>query len=689
MMIATFWQQMPFVRLLIPLMIGIIIGDSFQLNLLQLYILLAATAILNYTVYLFVKSFRFEPSHGMMHTFLCFLIGLCLISTDKQSKLHNHFSAQKTDWLLVQTETKPKQLNKRISFETRVIAGQNNNDSIFQLHGKLQLNLPFDSLSLQLKLGDQILIKSNYQEISLPKNPGEFNYKSFMARKGIFHQQFLFHPEWKLFAFTPSFSLQAKVDQWQSAISTILANYLNSEEEIGISEALLFGLDDHIPDELIQAYSRTGTLHVLAVSGMHVGLIFIILGWLFKPIKKKKWGRITEPYFLLIGIWTYALLCGMSPSILRAAIMFSFMVVGKIIYRSGNPFNSLATSCFFLLCWQPQLLWHAGFQLSYAAVLGIICFYPPLYQAVYIGNNLLNEIYKVIAVSLAAQLLTFPISLFYFHQFPNYFLLANLLLIPLTTLLIYLGILLLMVHKIALLASGLAWVISKMISLTNFLVTYLSNLPFAAIEQIYFPFIYALFSYSIIIAVSTFLFYKTAYPFKLVLLLLVFGFGLNQMHQFLKNREAEITIYAVPKKTIISYVEPTHGWVWSNVDTLKTKKIIQQHFVKEGIKLTSINYLDSGSFMIQMPNELCLLWVNKKLVKWPSKIDILIIGGKTQLITDSLINCLSVKQIVLQQGISFYQREAIQKLCGKNKLACHDIASQGAYLIKETTWKHW
>jgi len=688
-MIATFLQQMPFVRLLIPLVFGIIVGDSYALNPSLCYILLTFTVIINYFIYRFIKSYRFEPSHGIIHTFLCFLIGLCLISADKQSKLHNHFSAQKTDWLLVQTETKPKALNKRISFETLVIAGQTNNDLLIPLKGKLQLNLPLDSLSKKLKLGDQILIKSNFQEISFPKNPGEFNYKSFMARKGVFHQQFMFHPEWKFYTSTPSFSLQTKVDQWQSAISTILGIYLNSEAEIGISEALLFGLDDNIPDELIQAYSRTGTLHVLAVSGMHVGLIFIILGAIFKPIKRKKWGRLLEPYFLLIGIWAYALLCGMSPSILRAAIMFSFMVVGKIIHRSGNPFNSLAASCFFLLCWQPQMLWHAGFQLSYTAVLGIICFYSPLYQAVYIGNKFLNEIYKVIAVSVAAQLLTFPISLFYFHQFPNYFLIANLLLIPLTTLLIYLGILLLVVHKISLLASGLAWLISKMIMLTNFLVVYLSNLPFSAIEQIYFPISFATFSYAIIILISAFLYFKSAYSLKLVLAGLLLGFGLNLTSKILKNKEAAITIYALPKKTLISYTENAKGWAWSSADSSKTKRIIQQHFVKDDINLTATNYLDSGSFMLQMPNELSLFLVNKKLVKWPSKVDILIVGGKTQLMTDSLIAELGVKQIILLQGLSSYHREAVQKLCGKSKLACHDIASQGAFIIKETTWKHW
>lgn len=688
-MIATFWQQMPFIRLLIPFIIGISVGDYLLLNRTECLFLLAFSVILNFSSYHFVKSFRFEPIHGLQHTFLCFILGIFVISHEKSEILKNHFSTHKTNWLLVQTETKGKQTNKRISFETIVIAGQNQNSTYIPLQGKLQLSLPKDSLSLKLAQGDQILIKSQYQEISLPKNPGEFNYKAFMARKGIFHQQQLILPEWKLYASSTSFSLLKKVGIWQDAISFILAKHLGSEAEIGISEALLFGLDDHIPDELIQAYSKTGTLHVLAVSGMHVGLIFLILGWLSKPFKRKKWGRNVEPYFLLLGIWAYALLCGLSPSILRATIMFSFMTIGKLIHRNGNAYNSLAASAFFLLCIQPQMLWHAGFQLSYAAVLGIISFYPSLYQLWYIGNKFLNEVWKVIAVSLAAQVFTFPISLYYFHQFPNYFLVANLLLIPITTLLIYLGIILVLVHKIGFLASAIAWLVSKGIALANFMVVGLANLPYSAIENIHFPLSKTLFTYYLITLIAGYLFNKNAHVLRLLLLSIIVGFGLNQMLNIGIKNQAQLTIYALPKKTMISIVSKKQGMVWSAADSTKTLKIIQQHFVQENIRLRPWIALDSGSFVLAKQNFPSILVLNHAIQKWPKKIDLLIVGHKKHRLSDSLLIRHKIKQVVLLQGLSAYHRKEIQKLCGKHKLPCHDIAQQGAFTLKEEIWKHW
>ncbi len=683
-MIATFWQQMPFVRLIIPLMLGILYAENEFIHPLKPAILLAFSLLLQFILYKYVRKYWFEPIHGILHFIAFFLLGFALWQL-QQFKFHqSHFDQLKTEWLLVQTETKPKTTNKLVSFDTRAFAAKTIEGKWIKVDGKLQVSLSKDSLSLKLNEGDQLLIKSNFQEISAPLNPGALHYKRYMAKKGIYYQQVIFGNQWRLYQPSQAPLLQQMAAQWQHTITHILTHYLSNQAEIGVSEALLFGLDDHIPDEIIQAYSKTGTLHVLAVSGMHVGLIYLVLGWLTKGIKRFKWGVQTEPFFSLCGIWLYALLCGLSPSILRASLMFSLMIVGKLIHRNGNVYNSLAASAFFLLCYQPALLWHAGFQLSYAAVLGIVVFYKPIYQSVFITNKLLDEIWKVTAISLAAQILTFPISTFYFHQFPNYFIPANLILIPITTLLIYLGILLIVCHKLSFMAGALAWLISKLISLSNFLVSYLASLPYSSIEHIYFPLGLVLFCYVWITCLVIWLKQKSAVSLKALLWVTIIGFGLNLSATFFHKNPATFTIYALPNHFIFSYTKNKNGWVWLNHESEKSTHIIQSHFVAENIQMKEANRLDTLSLLITISPTLKVLYLHKQPAQWPKEVAILVMSKEAKLPNEILLKKMKVKQVVILQEVKTKQRKYILDACKKANRPCYDIASQGAFIWKET-----
>jgi competence protein ComEC len=682
-MIATFWQQMPFVRLIIPLILGITCAENEIIDPLELFILLASSLLIQFTLYKFVKKYWFEPIHGILHFIAYFLLGFTLLELQNFQFHQDHFNKVKSEWLLVQTESKPKSSKKLVSFDTKAISAKTKHGNWIPVSGKLHISLSRDSLSLQLNEGDQLLIKSNFHEISPPLNPGDFNYKGYMAKKGVYYQQIIFGHQWKFYQKTKAPLLQQLATQWQNNISKILAQFLFSEAEIGVSEALLFGLDDHIPDDIILAYSKTGTLHVLAVSGMHVGLIYLVIGWLIKGIKRFKWGRQTEPFIALLGIWLYALLCGLSPSILRASLMFSLMIVGKLIQRSGNVYNSLAASAFFLLCYQPSLVWHAGFQLSYAAVLGIIIFYKPIYQSLFLRTKILDEIWKVIAISIAAQILTFPISIYYFHQFPNYFIPANLILIPLTTLLIYLGILLVICHKIGLVAGALAWLISKLIQLTNFLVSYLASLPFASIENIYFPLGLALFCYAWIACLSVWIKQKSAVTLKVFLWVSILGFGLNLSLIFLQNEAATFTIYASPKNFIFSYTNKKYGWVWLNHPSDKNLKFIQSHFVTDNIQTRELNTLDTNTILITVTPTLKVLYLHKHPQKWPRELSVLVMSKDARLPDEKTLKSMKVLQVVILQEVKPKQRKYILDECKKSNRQCYDVASQGAFIWKE------
>jgi competence protein ComEC len=194
-----------------------------------------------------------------------------------------------------------------------------------------------------------------------------------------------------------------------------------------------------------------------------------------------KWGKtqLLKSVILISFVCLYAYITGLSPSVCRSAVMISFSIIGKQINHQSNPFNLIAGSAFFLLIIDPAYLFDIGFQLSYLAVLGIIYFYDAIYRLCYFENKFADQIWMLIAVSIAAQLSTLAISLYYFHQFPNYFLLANLLAIPLSSIALYLGIALLALNPIPFIAKYIGLVLSKCIALMGYILHKISILPYA------------------------------------------------------------------------------------------------------------------------------------------------------------------------------------------------------------------
>ncbi len=293
-----------------------------------------------------------------------------------------------------------------------------------------------DSNRMTFKRGDKLLAKGKIQAIEAPINEGDFDYQFYLSVKDIHHSirikeesiKWIDHNHWQLLD---------KADNIRSVCNDKIKTYINAKQNYGVAEALLLGYKYDIDANVNQVFAKTGTLHVLAVSGMHVGLIYGLLLWLCGFIGTNGYKKLLRFLLLLIGIWGYAMLSGLGASILRATVMFSFMSLAQLTERKTQSFNLLAASAFFLLINDPLCLFDPGFQLSYSAVAGIIFLYPLLRPFCQFNNKIGTYIAELLALSIAAQIFTLPFSLYYFGQFPNLFLLANLVIIPLSTILIF------------------------------------------------------------------------------------------------------------------------------------------------------------------------------------------------------------------------------------------------------------
>ncbi len=339
--------------------------------------------------------------------------------------------------------------------------------------GKVLLNIKKDSLLSNLKVDDRINAKPLFKELIPPLNPHQFDYKFYLFKQGIHHQVFLENKHFiKIKMANPSLlGLSAK---FRNLIQESLKNYQFKTDELAVINALLLGQRQDISRELITDYQRAGAIHILAVSGLHVGIILLILTQFFKPVERIKNGKILKTILIVLLLWMFAFIAGLSASVVRAVTMFTFLAVGQTFQRKNVVEFSLIASMFFLLIVKPMFLFDVGFQLSYLAVFGIIWVQPKLYELWKPKLKIIDKFWQLFTVSIAAQVGILPLSIYYFHQFPGLFIASNLVIIPFLGIILIAGILVITLALLHLLPQFLATIYGTIISLMNSFVSWIS-----------------------------------------------------------------------------------------------------------------------------------------------------------------------------------------------------------------------
>ncbi|NCB06730.1 MAG: ComEC family competence protein, partial [Bacteroidia bacterium] len=514
-------QKVPFLRLIIALTTGIAAGSlvDIPVQLLFLLMLLALAAII-----LIDKNYRYSlsPFFGMGVHFLFALVGMfTFLQYNKKPVFYNNGQFAAT--VLETPQEKPN------SFQTIIRITSFSDDSIWQkIDEKIIVYFGKDEKAKSLKPGENILFKQNPEWIKNNGNPYEFDYKKYLQRKKIYRQLYLQPAHWDRTAQKPIITPEILAEQTREKLLTIYRRQNLGEEQFKILSALTLGYKRELNAEIKQTFSASGAMHVLAVSGLHVGIIFIALTFLFGFLKKKTAGRILYVGLIIFMLWLYAFITGLSPSVERAATMFTFVVAGNSLKRQVSIYNSLAASAFFLLLVNPNNFFEVGFQLSYSAVFGIVYLQPVLSRLLTVKNKLLNYFWMLLTVSVAAQIATVPFTLFYFSQFPTYFWISNLFVIPAVTILIPLGILLLILSGIPLVSTLISVAINHLIFLVYFLLQQIEQLPLSVLTRSVHP---AEFAGLLFILISLYLLAGThrIFYFKTILvtlfLLLIFQFA--------------------------------------------------------------------------------------------------------------------------------------------------------------------
>jgi competence protein ComEC len=347
------------------------------------------------------------------------------------------------------------------------------------------LVLVYHQLDEALYPGQVIWVPTNPERIAPPSFPNEFNYKRFLAAKGIHFRQFL-GKKIVLLPIKQSNDLSFTLEHLRHYFAGVIDQYVLRPESKQIALALLLGKKESLSKEVKQAYSATGTQHILAVSGLHVGIIYSILLLPLTFFKQEGHALRKSYLFLVLGlIWIYALMTGFSPSVVRAVVMFSLVTLGQMRKRKPSIWNILAFSALLLLVLDPDIQTDLGFQLSYLAVAGIVGLQPILLRMWAPSNRVLDYFWQMATVTLAAQLITSPLTLHYFHTFPTYFLVANLLIVPLSYIILCAGVPFLLLAWIPILGSLLGVSVDFLLFIQNEITYTLQELPAALWQGIH------------------------------------------------------------------------------------------------------------------------------------------------------------------------------------------------------------
>jgi competence protein ComEC len=685
------WKKAPFIRFLLPLIAGIILQWHFRVQPGVLWITLCTSAIITVTFFFipFFERYKLSALSGIAVTVLFIALGGLLswynnIQHDKDWFGKNYNNERNLAVTLLEAPVeKAKSYKANASVELVI-----KNDSCIKTTGTIILYFKKDSSILSIGYGSRLAITKPLQEIKNSGNPGGFDYKRYSLFQGITHQVYLKENEFEILPGTDKTPFQQFINKSRSKVLSILRHNIKGEKELGLAEALLIGYKDDLDKTLVQSYSNTGVVHVIAISGLHLGLIYWLLTWFFKPLQKRKlkWLR---PIFILTGLWLFSLLAGAQPSVLRSAFMFTCIVLGDSFARKSSIYNTLALSALLLLCINPYWLWDVGFQLSYAAVLSIVIFMQPIYHWFYIKNKTLDFIWKLNAVTIAAQILTVPIGIYHFHQFPLNFLLTNFLAVPLSSFILLDEILLCIISFIPPLAALIGQFISWLIWIMNSYIERIEMLPFSLWDGLQISILQAILLLGVAAGVGFWLMEKSKTGFKYALAAL-FAFVVLRTVSFIQaNNRQQLIVYNVPQKTAIDFINGRE-YLFVGDPNLLADDFVSNFHIKPARVLHRIdpainfdNYRQQENLISY--NSKKILSINETTHFAPLKeripVDLLLVSGNPKLYFNKLAETFSVKTVVFDGSCPPWKINYWKKDCELLHIPYHDVSEKGAFVM--------
>ncbi|OAD45317.1 ComEC/Rec2 family competence protein [Polaribacter atrinae] len=546
--------------------------------------------------------------------------------------------------------------------------------------GTVLLNVKNDSISNPLKVDDRLFLKPILKELIPPLNPHQFNYKSYLAKQGIHHQIFIDENKF-LRLNTKAKTVFGLSATFRNLIQKGLEKYHFKPDELAVINALLLGQRQDISKELIVDYQRAGAIHILAVSGLHVGVILWILSFIFKPVERIKYGKFIKTVIIVSLLWMFAFIAGLSASVVRAVTMFTFLAIGLSFRRKNVVEFSFISSMLFLLLIKPMFLFDVGFQLSYLAVFGILWTQPKIYGIWKPKYKIVNFFWQLLTVSLAAQVGILPLSIYYFQQFPGLFLASNLVIIPFLGAILIGGILVIITAVLDVLPQFLADIYGVVISWMNGFVSWVSHQEEFLFKEISISFSSMLFWYVFLFLAVSFFLKKSSkgliyFLISILFLQSVFLFESNE-----NKSKKELIVFHKSRFSMIGKRVGGQLFIEHNLDIVRfeNENSIKTYRITEGIdevkKTNFKNFIQFSKKNILLIDSLGVY--NVLGMKEP----VVVLQYSPKINLTRMIASIKPSQIIADG--SNYKSDVIlwEKTCLKHQIPFHYTGQNGAFII--------
>jgi competence protein ComEC len=696
--LPSFFYQTPFFRLLLPFIAGIVVASHIS-------IAFGLPALLSAMVTFLFLMFFLTGKDGQQSRSRTVLLGICVniflflsgITTVVFHLFTPEEQAERGIWTVVVEEPPVERENSmQVVLKTRAFYV----DGLWNVDNeKIMAYIRKDSLSQKIRQGDLLLIDTELRPVTNAGNPFEFDYQSYLNRKQIGRSAFVEKDSWKYLSGHAREPLKNFTGRIRNHLLEVFKTAGLSGNELAVASALVLGYRAELNDEIRNAYSASGAMHVLAVSGLHTGIVYFIMNLLLSLIPVLQRVRILKSFLLLVALWLYALMTGMSPSVMRATVMFSFIVTGEIFHRKLCIWNSIAASAFFLLLINPFNLLDVGFQLSYMAVISIVFFHSRFYSLLSFKNRLAANIWKLVCVSIAAQLGTMPLSLYYFHQFPGYFILSNLTVVPAATVIMYGALFLIPASTVPALLNVCGWLLDKFLYLVNLVIFTIEKLPGSVIWPIRFAGWEVAVLYLLLATLSIWLQSERKSFLFASLSLCLFWSSATAVRNYQDMSRQQLIVYNSRGNSLVQFINGRDNLVWyqSRNTSFDVRKMIENVRVARRLKDADCIRLDSA--LVSTGRHYSGIYSNRNFIGFAEKriavfsgncrpgkiseklkVDIIILTQNTNAEIRQLIAYHQPETVVIDASSSPNRMDLWEKDCIEAGVNCHRVDRNGAFV---------
>lgn len=692
-MIINSLQRHPFLRLLMPFASGIICGDAAYFTSISLPVWLCPAGFVFLLIaYMISNKCRAPWFFGVAVFICCFGLGAGMVG-ERLHRTDFHFSDEASVYQVVISE-KPEEKERSILCPVRVekrMGGEECDNNVL-------LYFPKDSVAEALTRGDKLWVHTRLAPPSNNGNPDEFDYARYLTRKGVSTTGYVPVGHWRVIGHNDSRTLRQMALDYREKVVGLYRCLGFCGDNLAVLSALTVGDKENLSEDIRETYSVAGASHVLALSGLHIGFLYALLYFLLSLL----WNR--RPFFkpfglllIILFLWSFAFLTGLSSSVVRSVIMFSLLAISRLQPEKPLTLNTLSATAFLMLLYNPLWLFDVGFQLSFSAVAAIILIQPGLYNSLTVKHRILRYVWGLLTVSVAAQIGTAPLVIFYFFRFSTHFLLTNLWVIPMVTLILYSSVFLLLLTPIPFLQQGFARVVDFLLSAQNRVLQWIEQLPASSLDGLWIDVWEIVLFYLFLMLMGRSFAVRTARSVYLPLCCLLCLVSYHAATVLLNAPQRSISFYNVRSCPAVHCLAD-NGRSWlacadSLPDVSRLHRSLAPNWNRRRLPLPetlTTDYSTSGftfrdHIISYAGKRICLLhdarW-RYKTSKHPLLIDYLYISKGYNGNIEELTSVFRIRTVILDASLSEYRMNRLMEDCHRLTIPCISLKDRGALCIR-------